>query len=695
MILQSPRKVLVLQPINHPATTAFGGQKHRQRLLAAFVVLAAVVLSACGADVNSRLELEADYSGERRFVLTMLDSDAEALNGGVEAASAALETHTPDVLEFDGVSAESEGQSASFRMPFDNLEEYEANINTLLELSDLPDNEREMTIEFEDQALLTTLVVEESFYNDDLMRWAANALIAEGVVSDSDTVFTSNGSASVIFDGEEVETSTSLPRMNFHLTTDQRFDEVELDFEILDSDDVRVEMTYLFDEDHRETQQEFLSEQVAQLESLDGIVGDVADSGLVESDDRNAQNRQVAATFSTSEAVASGIQVLLANEDATFDIIEQRSQGSPDSSVQYVGTNWTCETICDPNNLQQLSGETTYPEHWELTEERREQGELFLEFNRGMPLDSFTSDTELQLTGSMVQSFEFVVDNKNLEGHEDMVAERFAPPEATGTFNTAVRDTNTLYTVTFEAADASEMTRLLNHYLETKDVTTPIGINHGPITGLWASYDVEVDLSGIWELAAGGVAGDAVTRITLPIMHSGTTANGDTSDRTVVAEGSTGIFTVEAQGPTTTTIWLVGLGLLVLATLVLVFLRTRRASSRVWAVAPHNSTRERPYNVQGPKDDLTATDILASPKAPAPHSTMTSKMPERPPERPTQRYATPYRFPDIATPSATDHDTLREALERPEGNPAEQHTDDSNPDNHETSDAKRRTTEDP
>src|SRR5699024_2108115 len=37
----------------------------------------AVLLAACGADVNTQLELDKNYSGERQFVLTMAESDAD------------------------------------------------------------------------------------------------------------------------------------------------------------------------------------------------------------------------------------------------------------------------------------------------------------------------------------------------------------------------------------------------------------------------------------------------------------------------------------------------------------------------------------------------------------------------------------------------------------------------------------------
>ena len=670
-----PTESYILQTTNSTVKAPARRQGHRRSLLAALVAFCAVVLAACGADVNSRLELRSDYSGERLFVLTIVDSDVEALSGGIESAGEVLDSYSPDVLEFEGISIEDEGYRATFRMPFEDLEDYERKINALLDVSDVPQSERNMTVEFDDQALMTSLALEEDFYNDDLMNWAAEALIAEGVVSESATVFTSSGSATVTFEGQEVETSTSLPRMDFEITKDQRFEEVGLDFEILESGDVHIAMSYLVTPEHQQAQNVFLSEQVEQLQELKGLEGEVVDSGEAQVEEAGDTTRQIAATFTTAEAVTSGIQLLLANENATFDIFEQTAQGSPDTSVRYVAADWTCETICNPNNIQQLSGETLYPEHWDLTDERREYGDLVLEFNRGMPLDSLTSTTELQLGGDMTQSFEFVVDNKTQEGHEEMVAERFAPPEGAGSYDTTVRDTTTVYAVSFEASDATELTNLLNQYLETKNITEDVFIEHEPLSGIWATYELQADLSGIWELATGGVEGAALFEVTLPVMHTGDSDASTESGRTVVVDDASGAFSVSANGPTITTVWVVVIGLLLLAVLITLFIRTRKATSRVWAVAPDPSNTTRPYNIQGPRDDLTETDILASPKAPGPHVTQTSELADRPATQRTRRYGPTGRFPDVPVPSPTDYEKLREELERPEAVPEEQQPD--------------------
>jgi hypothetical protein len=645
-------------------------QAKRSRLLAVLLVTCALILSACGADVNSRLELEADYSGERIFVLTMADSDVERLSGGIEAADRALETHTPEVLTFEGIEHEDDGYSATFTMAFDSLEDYQRSITALLDASQVPASDREMTVEVEDQALTTDIIIEESFYNDDLMGWAAEALIAENVVSESTTVFTSNGTATVLLDGEEIDTSTSLPRINFSTTIDQRFDEVGLDFEVLESGDVHITMSYLVSAQDHPAQNDYLSNQISQLQDLEGIEGDIEDSGPVEPQESQDAPREISATFTNAGAVTEGIQLLLGNEDASFEIIEQTSQSSPDSTVQYVGTNWTCEEICNPDNLQQLQGDTLYPEHWDNIEQRREDGQLLLEFNRGMPLDSLTSSTHLQYNGGMVQSLEFVVDNQTQEGHEELVEKRFAPPEDTGSYDTTSRNGATVYTVRFEADNAQELTSNINKYLASKDIDGQVSLAHGPLTGMWASYDLEVDLSPIWELATGGVEGAAVFEVVLPALHTGQTDAGDEAGRTIVIDDPSGNFSVTASGPTDTTIWVAVVALLLIAVIVTLVFRTRKSRARVWS-SGSSQQEDPPYNVQRPQDDLTETEIFADPLAPHAYPAETTELSGGPINNAEKTGP----FPDVPIPSHTDyqqlHDTFESAQSAPEADESE------------------------
>lgn len=626
--------------------------------------VAVLVLTACGANVNTQLRLQNDYSGQRHFVMTMADSDVENLAGGVDGAAQALEAHTPDALTFDGIVAEDEGYSATFTMEFDGVDDYENKITALLDSSNVPEADRGMDLQIDEQKLVTAIAFEEDFYNDDLMGWASEALIQEQVVSESTTVLTSSGTASVLYDGEEIETSTSLPRINFSLTVDQRFNDIGMDLEILESGDFQVEMSYLVSSENTAVQNEFVSERVQQLYEQDGVDAAVEDSGATENHDSgNTERREISARFASAEALEEGMQTLLANDQATFEVFDTVGDASPDVITEYAGSHWTCEAICNPSNIQQLDGDTVYPDHWQLVDQRRGDGDFNVELNRGMPLDSLSSTTRLHLDGGMEQSFEFVIANATLEDHEEAVAYRFEPAHGTGSFHSARQDDKTVYTTTFQAQNAEALATKINAYLYEKGITETVELQHDQLTGVWPQYNLNIDLSAIWELATGGVEDAATFRVELPALHSGTTNTAESTAGTIVVEESTGNFDVAASGPTTTTVW-VASALIALCALVLVaiMLWRKRATDRRTQTELPKDTNIAPYNVQRPKDASTETQILGSPLAPDAFGKPTSETKDVVPITDSERtriYDQTRPFPDVPIPSATDYRELR------------------------------------
>ncbi|GAA2040813.1 hypothetical protein GCM10009720_21540 [Yaniella flava] len=602
--------------------------------------------------------MQNDYSGQRQFVLTMADSDVETLSGGIEAATQTLEDHVPEVLNFDGIEQEDEGYSATFTLTFDDVDDYRQKIAALLDASEVPESDRGMNIEVSEEQLVTDIVFEEDFYNDDLMGWASTALVEEDVVSGNSSVFTSSGTASVVFDGEEVTNSTSLPRINFELTDDRRFEELGMDIEILESGNINIALSYLVAPDKTAIHNEFIAERVDTLNDVSGVEGVVEDSGAVENHDgATSEPREVSATFSSAEAVEEGIQILLANDQANFEISEVQDEGSPDVITEYTGTNWSCDAICAPENVGQLDGESVYPEHWQMVDQRRGNGEFYLEFNRGMPLDSLTSTTQLELSGEMVQTFEFVVSQETLDGHEDTIAELFAPPKGVGSIDTTNRAETTVFTTSIQGADAQDLARKLNTYFEDKGITNDVSVTHDPLSGIWPRYDIQIDLSPIWEIATGGVEDTSTFQVDLPPMHSGESENATSSDGTVVMTDSSGTLQVSASGPTMTTVWVaIGIVALIFAGLGLLIWRRRAANPR--AINSAKSAHEtKPYNVQGPKDDLTASQIFRSPLAPgagAEPQLSTSALPaDSGPQATRVEHTGP--FPDLPLPSAKDY----------------------------------------
>src|SRR5699024_6538112 len=202
-------------------------------------------------------------------------------------------------------------------------------------------------------------------------------------------------------------------------------------------------------------------------------------------------------TFSSAESVQNGMRILLANEEATFETTEVTPEDSPDVVTEYVGSNWNCDAICDPDNVRQLSGATDYPDQWQLVDQQRSNDELYIKLNRGMPLDSLTSTTQLDIDGTMEQTFEFAVDNETQHVVEDTVTALYQPLEGPVTYYTGRTADTTIYYTTFQHHDTHFLTNKINSYLDAKIINDKVTIENEPITGLWAHYDLNLDLSPV------------------------------------------------------------------------------------------------------------------------------------------------------------------------------------------------------
>src|SRR5699024_12045938 len=132
------------------------------------------------------------------------------------------------------------------------------------------ESDRQTNLEVDEQHLFTSVLLEEDFYNDDLMRWASTALIDKESVDANSTVLTTSGSARVVFNGEEIETSTSLPRISFSFTDDHRFRDIDLDVDLAASGETRIMLTYEMSPNSDPAQKQFLDDRITQLQALDG-----------------------------------------------------------------------------------------------------------------------------------------------------------------------------------------------------------------------------------------------------------------------------------------------------------------------------------------------------------------------------------------------------------------------------------------
>ena len=175
----------------------------RRVVAAAAAAVMVLVLAACGAKLDTVLEVGADGRGSRTMTLTLSTSDRDQyVTGGNAALDASIRKHLPSQLAFSGLS-ETPGQggdagdvTATFTLTFDSLKDYRAKVAALLAANGSTDVPT-IDIRIEDSLFLQGVMVDESFGSSDLLAWLEPGLLADGVIG-------SNASGNVIESGDTV-----------------------------------------------------------------------------------------------------------------------------------------------------------------------------------------------------------------------------------------------------------------------------------------------------------------------------------------------------------------------------------------------------------------------------------------------------------------------------------------------------------
>lgn len=589
--------------------------------LIALLSAGTLVLAGCGAQVSSELELSDDLSGTRTIVAAIADEDIQELSGGLEATEAALESHLPDELGFEGIAEAgsteetedqadqtdtSDGYQAVFTLEFSDLDDYASQAQALLDLADEREQEirdssegavepRVARVDFveSDGPLLDGLVFEESFTGADLLDWTGYALLDEGVVTEDNAREVIGGTGDegrITINDEEYETGEPF---ELNEGTDRRFDDVSV--RITDQGTQVELLANLVSGDHD------TGIELAEQHLDDAGVGEVEhDAGYF------------TVTLDEAEPLQNQLQTLLGAEGLQIDVEETANVEDSSLITTLHGTGFSCAAVCRDQPTISVDG------YGELTpvEEETEGDTFTVAYERNVPVDEVGIDTAVTLTGSISQTYRFSVPAQAAEAFGEDLQAVFAPPEGTGTIETETTDDAVIYTAELEAAEPAEFNSILDDYLPGSSVY---------VTGLegftvWPSYTVEVSSFGAESF--GEVSSQTVS---LPAMHSVDAEASNGLDEELNSQQSA--YVLAASGPTLSGMLLVG-GLIVLGMiigiLVLVFrkriasgLRSAQEQAQTMAHTANTSwqaagQQQQTANAAG-TDQPVATDVPTGP----------------------------------------------------------------------------------
>ena len=179
--------------------------RQRWMFLAVLLTIAALILSACGAKIETQLGLESAEKGTRTMQVSFnLKDNKDKIKGGSEALDASVRKHLPEGLEYGGIQSEGDKARATFTIPFSSVDEYRNKVASILKAAGSK-TEPTVTILNTEQGLVQGIQVKENFSSKELLDWVPEALVVDGVIesSNKNSVFNSSGSETTVKFGEK------------------------------------------------------------------------------------------------------------------------------------------------------------------------------------------------------------------------------------------------------------------------------------------------------------------------------------------------------------------------------------------------------------------------------------------------------------------------------------------------------------
>ena len=179
--------------------------RQRWMFLAVLLTIAALILSACGAKIETQLGLESAEKGTRTMLVSFnLKDNKDKIKGGSEALDASVRKHLPEGLEYGGIQTDGDKARATFTIPFSSVDEYRTKVASILKAAGSK-TEPTVTILNTEQGLVQGIQVKENFSSKELLEWLPEALVVDGVIetSNKNSVFNSSGSETTVKFGEK------------------------------------------------------------------------------------------------------------------------------------------------------------------------------------------------------------------------------------------------------------------------------------------------------------------------------------------------------------------------------------------------------------------------------------------------------------------------------------------------------------
>ncbi|GEM_PF-3052455 len=286
----------------------------RYVLISSLMILMLLVFTACGAEINTEMNFDKNFKGERIITAFISSSDLNSyVSTGADGIEDVIKRYIPESLSYKRVDKELGDVEFIFTINFDNLEDYTKKITQIL--SENPDNTIQATILYDNKnnEFKNNIVFEENFSSNDLLAWLTYGLKTENVVNYSSvSQWTEEGKALLKIENQDYDVFGNF-KVNKSESTS--FDKINVMTEILQNKKLKRSITFIMNEKNVKI---LSGKGLAVAEYLKNL--SPKNAGFEEIKEENNIKYIISFESETSQELSSNTDKIFNSQDSVFTI---------------------------------------------------------------------------------------------------------------------------------------------------------------------------------------------------------------------------------------------------------------------------------------------------------------------------------------------------------------------------------------
>ena len=464
--------------------------RQRWMFLAVLLTIAALILSACGAKIETQLGLESAEKGTRTMLVSFdMKDNKDKIKGGTQALDASVRKHLPEGLEYGGIQSEGDKARATFTIPFSSVDEYRTKVASILKAAGSSATPQ-ISIVNSDQGLVQGIQVKENFSSKDLLDWLPEALVVDGVIetSNKNSVFNSSSSETTVKFGEKEVKNSGGSTISAKDVQDRGFKAVFMDINEKDggySVMVSFSAKEIMNSETSSAVDAYLNQVKPEGAELKKGLDSSEARGYAPSASTSAAKEEIGRTMlfqaSSSQDLSDKLKKIFgaSSTDLSFSREVTENDGSFKVEKTISGT-LDCSLLCSPEGQgMTLTMKDSEDRRYEPNYSRRDRSSsssnnrilaINLVSSRNISMKSMKVATSLGLDGSMEARFLYAFPTEDVAGAEQKLKDVFA---GGSNDETEVRQDGdaTIVSVKVRGKDQNKFNQRLNEYLPDSKVT--------------------------------------------------------------------------------------------------------------------------------------------------------------------------------------------------------------------------------